>query len=83
MSEQAGSAGKTMNEDKTMKGNQTMKEGKTMNREKTAKNARTKNRIIYAHYRQEEVQDFLKASGKQRLDILFAGATGVGKSSTL
>ncbi len=72
-----------MNEEKTMKGNQTMKEGKTMNREKTAKNARTKNRIIYAHYRQEEVQDFLKASGKQRLDILFAGATGVGKSSTL
>lgn len=40
-------------------------------------------RIIYSHYRRNEIKTFLQSSGKKHLDILFIGATGVGKSSTL
>lgn len=41
------------------------------------------NRIVYSHYRREEVTEYLRASGKERIDILFIGATGAGKSSTV
>lgn len=40
-------------------------------------------RIIYSQYRRDEVKSFLQSTEKKRLDVLFIGATGVGKSSTL
>jgi predicted GTPase len=40
-------------------------------------------RIIYSQYRKDEVAAYLQSSGKKRIDILFIGATGAGKSTTL
>ena len=40
-----------------------------------------KSRIIYSHYRCDEIESYLMNSGKKIIDILFIGATGSGKSS--
>ena len=42
-----------------------------------------KSRIIYSHYRCDEIESYLMNSGKKIIDILFIGATGSGKSSTI